>query len=135
MTSADMPPIPYGGPWPAEWVASFQRWKNEGFLRLDLGTVDATGYTATRTGDSVAIACHGKTPTGEYRAWLEAVLSEGQPREYVLYWEPPVPAMPANPTLFRAKAKFAAPATITEVTIVDADGRHVVPIVAAPAPP
>ena len=133
-TAADMPPPPYGGPWPAEWVATFQRWKDEGFLRLDLGTVDATGYTATRTGDSVAIAGRGKAPTGGYHAWLQAIIPEGQPREYVLYWEPPVPAMPANPTLFRVKAKFTAPATITEVTIVDADGRHAVPITAAQVP-
>jgi hypothetical protein len=133
-TAADMPPIPYGGPWPAEWVATFQRWKDEGFLRLDLGTVGATGYTASRTGESVTITGQGKTPSGGYRAWLQASILEGQPREYSLYWEPPVPTMPASPTLFRVKAKFNSPATVTEVTVVDADGRHVVPIVIAPAP-
>ncbi len=133
-TAADMPPLPYGGPWPAEWVAIFQRWKDEGFLRLDLGTVDTTGYTATRTGDSVTLTGRGKTPSSGYRAWLEGVLPEGQPREYILYWEPPVPATPAAPTLFRAKATFPSPATVTSVTVTDAAGRHVVPIVVAPAP-
>lgn len=133
-SATDMPPLPFGGPWPAEWVATFQRWKDEGFLRLDLGSVDATGYAATRTGDTVSIACRGKTPTGGYRSWLQATLPEGQPREYTLYWEPPVPALPANPSVFRARAKFQAPATMTEIAIVDAGGRTVVPIVAAPAP-
>ncbi len=133
-SATDMPPLPFGGPWPAEWVATLQRWKDEGFLRLDLGTVDATGYVATRTGDTVSITCRGKTPTGGYRCWLQASLPEGQPREYVLYWEPPVPALPANPSVFRARAKFKAPATMTEVTIVDAGSLSVVPIVAAPAP-
>lgn len=133
-TAADMPPLPYGGPWPAEWVALFQRWKDEGFLRLDLGTVDATGYTATRAGDAVTLTGRGRTPSGGYRAWLEGILPEGRPREYVLYWEPPVPALPANPTLFRARTTFPAPAAMTSVTVTDAAGRHDVPIVAAPSP-
>jgi hypothetical protein len=133
-TAADMPPHPYGGPWPAEWVATFQRWKDEGFLRLDLGTVDTPGYKATRVGETVTLTGRGTTPSSGYRAWLEGVVTEGRPREYVLYWEPPVPAATAAPTLFRAKATFQAPATATEVTVVDAGGRHIVPIVAAPAP-
>ena len=106
-----MSPLPFGGPWPAEWVATLQRWKDEDFLRLDLESVDATGYAATREGDTVSIACRGKTPTGGYRCLLQAALPEGQPREYVLYWETPVPALPANPSVFRTRAKFNAPAT------------------------
>src|SRR5262245_4642172 len=47
---ADMPPTAYGGQWPAEWIALFQRWIAEGFGKLDLGTVDATGYIAARNG-------------------------------------------------------------------------------------
>jgi hypothetical protein len=133
-TAADMPPPSHGGPWPAEWVALFQRWKDEGFLRLDLGTVDATGYTAVREGEVVTLTGRGSTPTGGYRAWLHAVVPEGGPREYILYWEPPVPAAPANPTLFRARAKFPAPPTMTSVAVVDAAGRHVVPITTAPPP-
>jgi DNA-binding transcriptional ArsR family regulator len=127
-TNVDMPPPPYGGPWPAEWVALFQRWKDEGFLRLDLGAVDANGYKANRLGDSVTVTGRGTVPTTGYRAWLDATVAEGQRREYVHYWEPPVPAAPTAPTLFRVKAVFSAPVTVTDITIVDANGRQVVPI-------
>src|SRR4051812_13628657 len=30
-----MPPLLYGGPWPAEWIDLFKRWVAEGFPRLD----------------------------------------------------------------------------------------------------
>ena len=133
-TNVDMPPPPYGGPWPAEWVALFQRWKDEGFLRLDLGAVDANGYKATRVGDSVTVTGRGTVPTTEYRAWLDATVAEGQRCAYVHYWEPPVPAVPAAPTLFRVKAVFSAPITVTDITIVDANGSQVVPITAAVTP-
>jgi len=133
-TAADMPPIPYGGPWPAEWVATFQRWKDEGFLRLDMGTVDPPGYTATRSGESVTLTGRGKTPSNGYRAWLEAAIPEEQPREYTLYWEPPEPVLPASPTLFRARATFSSLASVTAVNVTDAAGHHVVPITVAPTP-
>jgi hypothetical protein len=131
---ADMPPVPYGGPWPAEWVAVFQRWKDEGFLRLDLGTVDATGYKATRDGANVTLTGRGTTPTGGYRAWLDGVVPESQRREYVLFWEPPVPPGQPGPIPFRAKATFQAPSSVVNVAVVDATGRRLVPIVPAPSP-
>ena len=132
--AADMPPIPYGGPWPAEWIATFQRWKDEGYLRLDLGAVDPSEYTARRSGESVTLTCRGKTPSNGYRAWLEAALSEGQPRESTLYWEPPVPALPPSPSLFRARATFPSPPSVTTIIVSDAGGRYVVPITVAPPP-
>ncbi|MFO0966439.1 MAG: hypothetical protein U0793_12760 [Gemmataceae bacterium] len=133
-TAVDMPPTAYGGPWPAEWVALFQRWKDEGFLRLDLGTVDPTGYRATRAGDTVTLTGRGTAPTPGYRAWLDAVTPEGGLREFVLYWEPPVPAVPAAPTLFRVRITFQAAISVATVTVIDSTGGHVVPIVAASPP-
>jgi hypothetical protein len=130
---ADMPPAAYGGPWPAEWIAVFQRWKDEGFLRLDLGTVDANGYKATRDDTKVTLTGRGTTPTGGYRAWLDAVIPEDQPREYVLYWEPPVPAGQPASTPFRAKAIFQASSAMSQVAVVDANGRHLVPIQSTPS--
>jgi hypothetical protein len=123
-----MPPTIYGGQWPAEWIALFQRWMAEGFGKLDLGTVDAPGWAATRNGTKVTISGRGTAPAGGWRTWLEAVVPEGKPREYVHYWEPGDPAAPPSPTPFRAKATFDAPPGTVEIAVTDATGRHVVPI-------
>lgn len=129
----DMPPQSYGGLWPEEWITLFQRWKNEGYLRLDLGSVDAIGYTARLTGTTVLLTCRGTTPSRSYRAWLEAYVPENSRREYFLYWEPPVsPQIPPMPTVFRARAIFEQPAGMTEIVVTDATGRHIVPITVAP---
>ena len=122
--AADMPPVAYGGPWPEEWLALFQRWKDEGFQRLDIGVADAPGYTARRNGDTVTITARGTAPTPGYRAWLDVIAHEGQPREYIHYWEPPAEAQPAAPTPFRVKAVLKAPESLTEIAVVDRVGRH-----------
>jgi hypothetical protein len=133
-TNVDMPPMPYGGPWPAEWVATFQRWKDEGFLRLDLGTPDAAGYQATESAGQVTLTCRGTTPTGEYRAWFDTIVPEGAFREFVLYWEPPVPSTPATPTPFRARRTFQPATGQTQLAVTDSVGRHIIPFTPAPAP-
>ena len=123
---ADMPPPSYGGPWPEEWIALFQRWYADGCLRLDLGSVESPGYRAVRAGNRVTLTGRGRTPTGGYKAWFDAI--RDYPREFVLYWEPPVTAQPSNPTPFQSKAVFESPADQTEIIVVDSAGRHSIAI-------
>src|SRR5438876_741752 len=73
---ADMPPGNYGGPWPQEWIALFQRWKDEGFLRLQVGSADANEYRASRTGTIVSVTGQGKFPAEGFQAWLDPFFAE-----------------------------------------------------------
>lgn len=129
----DMPPARNGGPWPPEWISLFERWLNTGFLRLELGRSDANGYQATRSGTNVTINAMSSVPSQGYQAWLELQVAEADRREYLLYWEPPVTPQPPNPTLARVRTRFAAPATLNTLTILDADGPHEVQIQQLPS--
>jgi hypothetical protein len=123
-----MPPAEYGGPWPLEWVALFQRWKDEGFGRLDLGTADLSLLKATRTGNLVKITAKGQVPSPGYVAWLDAAIPESGKREYTLYWEPPAVAEAPSPTPFDVDARFKDGTGMTQIIVQDSAGPHTVAI-------
>lgn len=125
---ADMPPVAYGGPWPQEWIELFQRWKDAGFPRLQLGKVGLSGYTAKRVGTQVTLEGRGTLPDSAFQAWLQPVVDEGQPRSFVHYWEPPAGPVAGAPRPFRARETFEATPSISLIGVQDVDGRHDVPI-------
>lgn len=132
--SVDMPPSPYGGPWPREWIELFQRWKDEGFPKLDLGEPDSSGYSATESSGVVTLSCRGKTPSSGYRTWFDAEVLENNPRRFVLCWEPPLPPIPGSPAAFRARIRFQPTTIVTDLTVLDSAGTHAIPITTGPSP-
>lgn len=127
-SAAVMPPVANGGPWPQEWIALLQRWKDSGFPRLELGKVVAPGYTATHAGSKIVLRGSGTLPDGNYQAWLEPVVEEGKARSYVHYWQPLAGQAPAPPRPFSLVESFAPPTPPTFIVIRDADGDHSVPV-------
>lgn len=124
----DMPGNRYGGPWPAEWIALFERWvatgsdaepghhlvlaKPDGPYRVQAVSTDKRRLTATVT-----------APTDGCRAWFECnSVTPGQ-REYTLYLEPAFPSRPADPTPLQAVEGFVK-GDATKLVIHDADGTH-----------
>lgn len=135
-TPSDMPPTAFGGPWPKEWVAVVQRWKDEGCLRLDLATPDANGYRVVRSGDHITVTCRGTVPTSGYHVWLDTeIVDFFTPRTVVLYAEPPVTAQPAVPTPFRASLNFILPTGMTDLKVRDASGVQTLAIPSLPPTP
>ena len=84
--SADMPTLPTGGPWPAEWVTLLQRWRDEGLKRLELG---AATYTLSRVGARFVLSAQGNYPASGYRGWLELEGDSTTERRYTLYFDAP----------------------------------------------
>jgi hypothetical protein len=122
--TGDMPPSSSGGAWPAEWIALFERWMTEGFLKLELA--EAT-YTTSRRGTTVTLIAEGEFPSAEDNGWFERLNENESPREYILYREPAINGAPP-PQPFQIKEKFSPPGSPTSVIVFDANGRHEVPI-------
>ncbi len=66
----DMPWTVHGGLWPKEWVATFERWVNNGFPRLELG-VPVGPYEASRDGGKIVLVGEATVPDETYEAWLQ----------------------------------------------------------------
>lgn len=130
---ADMPPESYGGLWPREWVAVFERWMNTECSRLDLGVWD-TPLSATRVGGTVTLLGTTQLPHETYNAWLQPELVDGQWRQFWLYWQPPEeqPEPPLNPRQELIEEIVTLPTTVTEITIHDLDGTHQLSIAEGP---
>jgi len=126
---SDMPPNPFGGLWPREWVDLFKRWMDEGCGQLELGTASAP-YQAFL--DSSGLTLFGSTnvPHETYEAWIEPKLVDGAWREYIHYWQPP--DVTPNPPLSPREVLFEEPvplqAGVNVIVVIDAGGRHDVPI-------
>jgi len=128
----NMPGVPVGGPWPAEWITLFERWAATGSdaergHHLLLVKPDGPYQVRTLTGDLRQLTATVTAPTGGCRVWfgLDSV-SSGQ-RDYTLHLEPAFPGQPADPTPVEAN-EFFAKGNTTKVVIRDADGTHEVPI-------
>jgi hypothetical protein len=130
-----MPPPDEGGPWPPEWLALFERWINEGMRRLDRATADAS--TLQAAGDpasgTVTITAAGTKPSAGHVVWIERsydperLFAADLADEFVLYQEQRV-ASAATPTPFSVSDFYQVPAGLSQVTVVDSGGKHVVPI-------
>lgn len=125
----DMPTIPTGGPWPEEWVALFDRWRAEGFKRLELGIAT---YNLSEVNNRFVITGSGTKPGAKHRAWLQLDAETAIAKTYVLYVEAPHNPSTNTPTAFTVRERY--PATDTRTVFVrDAAGTH--EVLLAPAPP
>lgn len=132
--SQNMPGTQVGGPWPAEWIALFERWVATGSDAEPghhLVPAQPEGPYRVRTlsgaGDRRRLTATVIAPTDGCRVWfgLDSV-SVGQ-RDYTLHLEPAFPSQPADPTPLQATDTFTK-GDATKVVIRDADGTQEVPI-------
>jgi hypothetical protein len=130
-----MPPPDEGGPWPPEWLALFERWINEGMHRLDRATADATRFRAARDPGttSVTIDGAGTKPSAGHVVWIErdydpdSLYNEYLPDQFVLYQEQRSVSPPA-PTPFSFEDYFDVPLTMSQLTVIDSAGTHLINI-------
>jgi hypothetical protein len=113
-----MPPLDSGGPWPDEWVQLFQRWKDTGFKRLELGT----GHYIFDQGASRIVAT-GTFPAAGYVGWLQIESETDASRTYVLYFEPPAAAVAGDAEPFRLVEPYDGPGT-QSIFVHDSTGVH-----------
>jgi hypothetical protein len=130
--SQNMPGVHVGGPWPAEWIALFERWVATGSdaepgHHLMLAKPDGPYKVRTLGGNRRRLTATVTAPTDGCRVWfgLDSI-SIGQ-RDYTLLLEPALPSQPADPTPLAATDTFAKE-DVTKVVIVDADGTQEVPV-------
>jgi hypothetical protein len=102
---------------------------------MELGRVDGNGYKVTTSDTVITISAAGRYPTRGYKGWLEPQISTGGTREYYFYLEPPFPAQDPPGSLFRLRERFAfTPPSPVAVFVIDADGRHELPVPGEPTP-
>jgi hypothetical protein len=118
----DMPPAAWGGPWPPEWVAIFQRWKDTGFKRLEIGTGSYTRQAGTT---SVRLKATGTFPAAGYNGWFQLDRLTDTERRYQLVFEKPDAVVAGDPAAFTITEKFPAPDTKT-IIVTDSAGEHTV---------
>lgn len=114
-----MPPVdspPSGGPWPDEWVQLFQRWKDTGFKRLELGTAQCAF-------DQGEILATGTFPAAGYVGWLQIETETDTSRTYVLYFEPPDAAVAGIAESFSLDEPYDGP-DAQLIYIHDSTGTH-----------
>ncbi|HEX7314890.1 MAG TPA: hypothetical protein VF297_13265 [Pyrinomonadaceae bacterium] len=129
-----MPPARYGGPWPAEWIALFERWiatgdDNKVGHSLEMSAPDDGLYTIRReVGDELRLTADITLPTDGYRAWFDLSAVADGVRYYTLYVEPPYPR-PEEPdeTTITALEKFIK-GTEHKIIIEDKNGTHEYPL-------
>lgn len=115
----DMPTTDTGGPWPSEWVQLFERWKDSGFKRLELGRAT---YTLTVSGERATLRAKGMA-SPDATAWLDIVGETESRRDYALQVEAPDQPVPGDPVAFTKTDRF--PATDTRaIWVRDADGER-----------
>lgn len=126
--SQNMPGLPVGGPWPAEWIDLFERWTQNPTAddighHLVLAQPDGAYQLQPASGNKRRLRAKVIAPSAGCRAWfaLDSITS-GQ-REYTLYLEPALPAQPAGETPLQALEMFEK-GDATKLLIHDAAGTH-----------
>lgn len=122
----NMPGLPVGGPWPAEWIALFERWTTTGSdtapgHHLVLAKPDEPYELKKLSGDRRRLSAMVTAPTEGCRTWFELDSIAAGRRDYTLYLEPAFPGRPSDPTALRAVENFLR-SDAERVTIRDADG-------------
>ena len=120
----NMPTIPTGGLWPAEWISLFERWKNAGCPRLEV--ITAGNPRAQTNGKIVILRADVEKQRPDDRIWFERFSPVDTPREYWLYRETGTMALAPAPAL--AEEKFIYTPGVDTVTVVDAGGKQTIPI-------
>ncbi len=117
----NMPTVPYGGPWPAEWIQLFERWMVENYPRLEPyhGTYDVR---KDKQG-MVVLTGNADTVLADDRIWFERFSTSESPREYFLYREPGNPKQP-NVSTVKIVERFPAVPGVTTVTVIDSTGKQ-----------
>jgi hypothetical protein len=118
-----MPPQTHGGPWPDEWVQLFQRWINEGFPRLGLGT--ATRFSAQRTGAVVSLTAEGLGLGPDSTIWFDRYIGT-QSADFVLYQD--VVGQAGLGQSYPVTEVFDVPTSLMTINVLDAGGIHTVSI-------
>jgi len=113
-----MPPLAAGGPWPEEWIQLFERWKDTGFKRLELGSAH---YSFDRTASTIQAT--GDFPAAGYIGWLQIQTDTDSSRTYVLYFEPPDAAAAGYATSFSIEELYEGPET-KSIYVHDSTGLH-----------
>jgi hypothetical protein len=113
-----MPPVASGGPWPDEWIQLFQRWRDTGFKRLELGAAQYTFDQAARE-----IHATGTFPAPGYASWLQIETGTDASRTYVLYFEPPDTALAGHAQAFSLNEPCDAPDS-QSISVHDSTGVH-----------
>jgi hypothetical protein len=130
--SHNMPGEQVGGPWPAEWIALFERWVTTGSdaepgHHLVLAKPDGPYKVRTLSGNRRRLTATVIAPTEGCRVWFGLDAISSAQRDYTLHLEPAFPSQPADPTPLEATDTFAKD-DATKVVIRDADGTQEVPI-------
>jgi hypothetical protein len=128
----NMPGLQVGGPWPAEWIALFERWTQN-------PTADDIGHHLVRaqpdgpyqlqsaSGDKRRLRAKVIAPSAGCRAWFALDSITAGQREYTLYLEPALPVQAAEESPLQALEMFEKGDT-TKLLIHDAAGTHEVPV-------
>jgi hypothetical protein len=98
----DMPPPATGGLWPEEWIALFDRWRDEGFKRLALGQGT---FSIQASGLASALVATGTKPGDDVHVWLQVEQESDVKVQFVLYMEVPGAAAPAVPYTTRERIR------------------------------
>ena len=128
----NMPGLKVGGPWPAEWIALFERWTQNPTPddighHLVLAQPDAPYQLQPAPGGKRRLDVKVIAPTPGCHTWFELdSITPGQ-REYTLYLEPAMPAQPPGETSLQVRELFEKGDTINLV-IRDAAGTHELPV-------
>ena len=130
---ANMPGDRFGGPWPAEWFALFERWIATG------GGDDEPGHHLVKVkpedgysikslgGEKRRLTAKVIAPTDGCRVWFELQSVTPGQREYTLYLEPAFPALPADPRPLDRQENFLK-GDLTTLVVHDEDGPHVLDV-------
>ncbi len=126
--SQNMPGLPVGGPWPAEWIALFERWIATGSdtapgHHLVLAKPDRAYELKNLGGDRRRLSAMVTAPTEGCRVWFELDTVTTGRRDYTVWLEPAFPDRPSDPTAVRATEHLLR-SEVQRVTVRDADGTH-----------
>jgi hypothetical protein len=124
---AVMPPTDSGGPWPAEWIATFLRWIDEGALSLPLATATYS-VMDLGTNDQWAITADGSLSQPGSAVWLEAAPGRKIPPTFYLYEKPPLQGAAGSGDPFSIPEVFVRNGAAS-IEVIDKDGTHNVPLV------
>ena len=124
--SQNMPGLPVGGPWPAEWIALFERWIATGSdttpgHHLVLAKPDQPYELKKLSGERRRLSAVVTAPTEGCRVWFGLDADAPGRRDYTLHLEPAFPVQPSDPTAMRAVEVFLR-SDAERVTVRDADG-------------
>lgn len=117
-----MPPRSSGGPWPAEWINLFARWRDTGFGRL-LKPMGSNFRLTLTAPDRFTLNCEVALPDGVSTAWFETVVADAASQVYEVVAEQPE-GTPPSPTTVTIEERIRGPLTIAEVVVRDGAGEH-----------